>query len=345
MFEQRDLKEDPKWGKYLVAPSAFFKVIEQAKDLLTPLYPKVAEVLYAIKTGANEFFCLPNRFFTIREEGNYVVLLDKGTKKDRFWIEKEYVVPVLNKIKPHKSIGNVKRDGFLLWVTESKNELRKKGKKVLKYVEYGESREHVWRNITYKGYNEHPTCSSRSPWYAIENRDKAPIFSPSIFWGRYLMFWNPKKFYGTDCLVEIHPRMKKHQKALCAILNSTLTALFIEFSGRYIENRDKTISNEVKIYELRKLPVLDPAALEKKDPALLHKLEEAFDKLLDREVKPVFDEVDFADRKELDRIVFKDILGLSKDEMKEVWESTGQLYRDRIERLSAATEQNDADEE
>ena len=345
MFEQRDLKEDPKWGKYLGAPSAFFKLIEQAKDLLTPLYPKVAKVLYAIKTGANEFFCLPNRFFTIREEGDYIVLVDKGTEKDRFWIEKEYAVPVLNKIKPHKSIGNLKKDGFLLWVRESKSELRKKGKKVLKYIEYGENKEHVWRNITWKGYNERPTCKSHSPWYAIENREKAPILSPSIFWGRYLMFWNPKKFFGTDCLDEIHPRIKKHQKALCAILNSTLTALFVEFSGRNIENRDKTISNEVKIYELRKLPVLDPAALEKKEPKLIQKLEDALDGLLDREVKPVFDEVELADRRELDRIILKDILGLSKDEISEIWESTGQLYRDRIERLSTATEQGEAEEE
>jgi hypothetical protein len=97
----------------------------------------------------------------------------------------------------------------------------------------------------------------------------------------------------------------------------------------------------VKIYELRKLPVLDPAAVEKKDPKLIQKLEDALDRLLSREVKPVFDEVELADRRELDRILFKGILDLSKTETDELWKSTGQLYRDRIERLSSIVEEDE----
>ena len=46
-----------KWGKYLRAPSIFFKILEKGKDLFVPLNA-VAEVRFGIKTGANEFFYL-----------------------------------------------------------------------------------------------------------------------------------------------------------------------------------------------------------------------------------------------------------------------------------------------
>lgn len=46
-----------KWGKYLRAPSIFFKILEKGKDLFVPL-KAVAEVRFGIKTGANEFFYL-----------------------------------------------------------------------------------------------------------------------------------------------------------------------------------------------------------------------------------------------------------------------------------------------
>ncbi|MCU4140614.1 MAG: Type I restriction-modification system [Methanophagales archaeon] len=46
-----------KWGKYLRAPSIFFKILEKGKDLFVPL-KAVAEVRRGFTTGANEFFYL-----------------------------------------------------------------------------------------------------------------------------------------------------------------------------------------------------------------------------------------------------------------------------------------------
>lgn len=332
MIHQKDLKQDTKWGKYLAAPSIFFELLDHYKDMIVPL-EKIADVRYAIKTGANEFFCLPNRFFSIREEGKYVVLVDKGTKKDRFWIEKDYLSPVLNKIKPHKSIAKLEKDGYLLTVRESKSKLRNGKKKVLGYIEYGETKEHTWRNTNYKGYHERPTCASRDPWYSLDDRPKSAILSPSIFWGRHIVFHNKKNFYATDCLDEIRPYQERHSSAIAALLNSTFAALFYEFSGRYIENRDKTISNEIKIYELRKIPCLDPKAIEKKSPRLIQSLETALKSIEAQEAKPLFDDIDTAGRMELDEIVFCDILGLTKSEMKEICSTTGELFRQRVQRF------------
>lgn len=333
MVDQKDLKKDTKWGKYLAAPSVFFRLLEQSKDFVKPL-EKIADVKYAIKTGANEFFCFPNRFFKIREEGQYVVLVDKGTKKDRFWIEKEYLSPVLNKIKPHKSISKLEKDGYLLTVRESKSKLKNKNRKVLEYIGYGETKEHAWRNKHYKGYHERPTCASRSPWYSLDDRPKSAILSPSIFWGRHIVFLNKKDFYATDCLDELRPFQEKHSIVLAALINSTFAALFYEFSGRYIENRDKTISNEIKIYELRRIPCIDPSIVEKRFPELIPELESILQSIESQEVKPLFEEITLPKRQKLDEIVFCKILGLTKTEMEEICNSAGELFRQRIERFS-----------
>jgi len=333
MIPQKDLKQDTKWGKYLTAPSIFFELLDHCKELIVPL-EKIADVKYAIKTGANEFFCLPNRFFSTREEGEYLVLTDKGTKKDRFWIEKEYLSPVINKIKPHKSIAKLEKDGYLLTVRESKSQLRIDKKKIVEYIEYGETKEHTWRNTHYKGYHERPTCASRNPWYSLDDRPKSAILSPSIFWGRHVVFHNKKDFYATDCLDEIRPYQEKYSIAIAALLNSTFSALFYEFSGRYIENRDKTISNEIKIYELRKIPCLDPAKIEKKSPRLISLLETALKSMESQEVKPLFEEIGTIGRQKLDEAVFCDILGLSKTQMQEICDSTGELFRQRVQRFS-----------
>lgn len=333
LVSQKDLKIDTKWGKYLAAPSVFFDLLEQSKGFVVPL-EKVADVKYAIKTGANEFFCLPNRLFTIREEEQQIVLVDKGTKRDRFKIEREYIVPVLNKIKPHRSIANLEKDGFLLTVRENKNRLKSENRNVLEYIEYGETKEHRWRNVLYKGYHERPTCSSRTPWYSLDDRPKSAILSPSIFWGRHIVFHNKKEFYATDCLDEIRPFREKYSVALAALLNSTFAALFYEFSGRYIENRDKTISNEIKIYELREIPCIDPAILEKRFPEVVSELEDALKSIETQEVEPLFEEIKSPQRQLLDEIVLCKILGLTKTEMREICNSAGELFRQRIERFS-----------
>lgn len=204
----------------------------------------------------------------------------------------------------------------------------------MEYIEYGETKEHTWRNTHYKGYRERPTCASRNPWYSLDDRPKSAILSPSIFWGRHVVFHNKKDFYATDCLDEIRPYQEKYSIAIAALLNSTFSALFYEFSGRYIENRDKTISNEIKIYELRKIPCLDPAKIEKKSPRLISLLETALKSVESQEVKPLFEEIGTIGRQKLDEAVFCDILGLSKTQMQEICDSTGELFRQRVQRFS-----------
>lgn len=320
MVKQRHLREDGKWGKYLRAPSVFFKILQKGKSLLTSLEnSEVAEVRYGIKTGANVFFYLPNRNFTIKEEGRYYALTNKKNSKIRYRIEKEYLKPVIVKIKPHKAITIKRKDGLCLFAPEQRAELHMNKRKVLDYINFGESR----------GFHERPTCASRNPWYDLGERESFTMICPTIFWNRFVVFYNSLGVLANNAFYEIKPRNEELGKALCAILNSTLTALFVELSGNYIENRDKTISNQIRGYEIRQLPILD---LTKLDNETIKKLEQVFEKLRLREMKTIPEEVLKQDRRELDDVLF-DLLGLTADERGEVYDGIVELVEMRMRKI------------
>jgi len=322
MIRQEYLRDDLKWGKYLNAPSAFFTVLERAKDLFVPL-SKIASVRRGVSSGSNVFFSLPNKYFDIKEKHGLFVLVDKSGR-EKFKIEKKYLKPVIRKMKSNREISIASTDSHILVVNEKKRELEEKGREVLNYIKWGEE----------SGLNSSRTCRDRArfrPWYSIPIRDSSPIILPSVYWGRHIVFSNDLEAYTTDSLDEASPYEKKFTKAICAILNSSLTALFMEFGGRYIENRDKTISVTFDVYELERIPTIDPKKLGEN---LIQKLEEALDRIEKREVRPLFEEVQMDDRRQLDRIVFSDVLGLSDVEIEEIYLALSSLVKARIERLS-----------
>jgi len=328
--KQEYLKADHKWSKYLSAPTAYFKIFNKSKNLLVPL-SQIADIRRGYTTGANEFFCLPNKFFTIKNAKNHIILVNNKTKKEEFIIESEFVKPVINKIKPYRTIGNLKSKNYLLMVDKTKQELEKQKKQVLNYIIYGENKIHESRGKVYEGYNKRTTCATRNIWYNLDERKKYAIFSPSIFWARHVIFLNTK-YYATDCLDEINSINKKYNKALCAILNSTFQAIMYEFSGRNIENRDKTISNELKIYELKDILTLDIGKISNED---IIKLENALENIIDIEIgfKSLYTKEDMQDKEELDKVIFCKILGFSEKDMNEVKDSLAETVKRRIERL------------
>jgi type I restriction-modification system DNA methylase subunit len=334
-IKQSQLEKDVKWGKFLSAPSVFFNLLERSSDKLVRL-EKIAQVNLGIKTGANEFFCLPNKFFAVKEERKHFALVDKGTKLERFRVEKEFLKPVIVKIKPHREIGLCKSDGNILLVQKKSDELHKKGKLVLQYLRYGESKEIKLKRgkdkgKTIIGYQNIKSVRTHNPWYNLGVRDPPSMIFPSIFWARHLVFWNGIGAYPTNAFFEIHPNQKSHDRAICALLNSTFAALMAEFSGRYIENRDKTISNQIMVFEVQGLPIVNPSKIGK---PMLATLESSLEKLIDKSIglRALYDPADMKEKEELDRVVFCDILGLSENEMQEARQELAKIVRSRIER-------------
>jgi len=334
-IKQLHLEGDTKWGKFLSAPSVFFKILERSSEKLVRL-DNVAQVNLGIKTGANEFFCFPNKFYTVKEEKKSYALIDRATKSQRFRIEKEFLKPVVIKIKPHREIELRRSDGNILLVQAAVEELKRTKKQVLEYINYGETKSIKLKRgrdkgKTITGYQNIKSIQNRNPWYNLGARDPPSLIFPSIFWARYVVFWNEIGAYPTNAFFEIHSNEKSYTKVLCALLNSTFTALMVEFSGRYIENRDKTISNQIMVFEVQGLPVINPSKIDSVQCASLEKL---LSELMNKSIgfRALYDPVDMKEKEQLDKIVFCDILGLSESEMKEAREELAEIVRHRIER-------------
>lgn len=184
---------------------------------------------------------------------------------------------------------------------------------------------------TIVGYQGIKSIRGRTPWYNLGLRETPDIIFPSIFWARYTVFLNTARAYPTNAFFEINARRKNDVKVLCAILNSTYSALMVEFAGRYIENRDKTISNQIMVFEVGRLPVIDVAKVPERIKKLLIKQLYVISKK-PMGLRSLYEPDGLKDRYELDKLVFCELLGMSEKQMNEAREGLAEIVKSRIER-------------
>jgi type I restriction-modification system DNA methylase subunit len=364
--EERDYVGS-KWGKYLRAPQIFFKILEKGRGKLVPLR-EVAEVRFGIKTGANEFFYLT------KEE-----VLRKGIERE-FWMHpiprKEWdrikdLIPEKdvwidrggNYFKQSQYAGRYRPediliDGNVIWIPNymvkspregksillnprdlkhvvllihrDKDQLR--GTNVLKHIELGER----------QGFHTRPTCKSRRRWYELDEIRGTILTMMSlndrhIFWLNNVGALIDARLYG----ITPKPRYKDMVKLILAALNSTVTYLLVELSGRLNLGQGAL---DVKVYEYGSVPIVDPALL----MPYLDKVEAVLNEASGREMGSVFEELGASlpdevsldkvkpDRRELDEIVMGKILGLTEEEKLEVYRAVVDLVRSRIERARSS---------
>ena len=311
-----------KWGKYLRAPQIFFKILEKGKGELVPL-KEIAEVRRGFTTGANEFFYLTE------EE-----IKKKGIEKE-FWMHKDEEgnwIPnyVIKSPRECKSIV-VKPEDLkhrVLMIHKDRKDL--KGKKVLKYINEGER----------KGFNKRPTCASRSRWYEL-SEVKADVIWIKGIWDRHFIPVADFKPFIDQQLYAARPEKKAYLKIIAPLLNSTYFAVFQELTGRVTFGEGILW---IAVYEPMQLFVIDP---EKIAIAISTKLVEAFNKLKQRDVGTVFEEIGTEnrdkvsldmvkpDRRELDKIIMGEILGLTDEEQLEVYRAVVDLVKSRIEKAKS----------
>ena len=294
MTKQRELTSKEKWGKYLRAPSIYFKIVQHPN---VTLLNKVADVNYGIKTGANEFF-----------------ILDKE-KRDIWGIKEEYLKPVINSLKDAKCIEFSQRDvsKHVLMVHDDKEKLTDEN--VLEYIKFGEE----------KGYPKRPSISGRKTWYDLGEKTAAPILFSEKLRRRVFFIWNKSGALAGKNLLEIRPKSKKLEDivVLLGVLNSTLSILSVELQGRLYGGG----MLDLQVYELAQLPILDPNRLKDDEKKRLKK---AFLEICDaqRRCDAKFEE---RAKKELDDVIFR-ILGLTKKERNQVYVGLEYLRRMRRKR-------------
>jgi type I restriction-modification system DNA methylase subunit len=302
-----------KWGKYLRAPQIFFKILEKGKGKLVPL-KEIADVRFGIKTGANDFFYLTE------EE-----IKKKGIEKE-FWMHKDEKgnwIPnyVIKSPRECKSIV-VQPDDLkyrILMVHKDREDL--KGTKVLKYIIEGER----------KGFHKRPTCASRGErWYDLGKRKPAPINV------NYLINDVARAFVGhfwvSDDFQEIHTR-----ENLAPFLNSTLFWFLQNLEGRTSFGGGLL---KIQTYEFQNIFVC-------REQEYDNKINDVFVQLVSRPVSSIFIELGIStpeevaldkvkpDRRELDKIIMGEILGLTDEEQLEVYRAVVDLVKSRIEKAKS----------
>ncbi|MDI6776394.1 MAG: N-6 DNA methylase [Syntrophales bacterium] len=309
-----------KWGKYLRAPEIFFKILEKGKGKLVPL-KEIAEVRRGFTTGANEFFYLTE------EE-----IKEKGIEKE-FWMHQDENgnwVPnyVIKSPRECKSIV-VKPEDLkyrVLMVHKDKKDL--KGTNILRYIQEGDR----------KGFDKRPTCASRGRWYDLGIWEKPDLIWSDAYNDRYGIYdtqktWADKRFFY------IYLKNKADYTLFHAYLNSSIIPLMIEIDGITNLGEGAVYTN---VYQVERLQI--PSSITKE---LQRRLSSLLRHISDRKILSIFHELGASspaevslskvkpDRRELDKIIMGEILGLTEEEQLEVYRAVIDLVKSRIEKAKS----------
>lgn len=364
-----------KWSKFLKAPEIYFKIIKEYEDHFIPL-GEIATFTYGEKTGANDFFFLgkpgaSHKYFKFKfnENNGELLLFLKHEKlknlfkgiyvsKDQamFQIEKEYWMHTLD-TEPediNDLFDYVYKDNKIKWVPnyliKSPKELTnfmippKKFTKICllipnnnikrnvkKYINWGESME----------YNTRPSCN-RTPWYSLNPNAYEDIICVELIHDRY--FFANNKFNLLYDHTVYGFSLEQDTAIYGAILNSTLTALFMEFEGRTTYG-DGALG--LMQYEYKDLLTIKPdkiIGLSDEDKEILesffngvsvHSFDSIFSEL-GVEKSECFDLNNVKpNRRRVDKIIFEKILNLNLNEQIEIYKGILNLVKLRLEKAKS----------
>jgi hypothetical protein len=152
--------------------------------------------------------------------------------------------------------------------------------------------------------------------------------------------YEDKKLYG------ITPFKPADTKLLAALLNSTLSRFFVEFSARQLTGAQAIADIDVTVVE--SLWIINPAEIPESQSA---DLIAAFERLAETKAESLFREIAATpaevsldnikpERRAIDRIIFADILRLNDEEQLDVYRAVVDVIKSRLDKaanLTAAT--------
>ena len=324
-----------KWGKYLRAPESFFKILGKCKEYLIPLR-KIADVKAGCYTGINEFFYFDK----------------KPAFKER--IEKEFLKKIIRNPREISSINiDSSNVNSLVFVChESKNELEKRKKHgALGYIKWGEKqtgRTRQKRKTEILFPNIESVKNRKPGWWVIPSQNLLTVnlFMLYVINKRFIAPYSDNPIISDRCFHRLLPFKKENTEILAAILNSTFTIYCIELYGR---SNLGLGALKFEATDAKNISVVNCNSIDKKTR---NKILDSFDKMKDRKIEDVFDEIGSvsqakvslnkvkSDRRELDKIIMGEILGLSNKEQLEVYRAVVDLVKSRIEKAKSVEKNN-----
>ena len=307
--EEKNQYVGSKWGRYLRAPEVFYTILKKGEDLFVPL-KEIAKV----RRG---YIPWPYEFYVLKEE-----------ESKKWGIEKRYLKPVFRSPRESDQIllDNVQKfTNRILLVHADKKKL--KLSRVLKYINFGER----------KGYSKKIL---KERWYDLGRRKPCDIIWIRTPYNKHCVHLNKIGLYVIDH-VEITP--KEDPEFYCALLNSTLYMLFRE-GGIYGRSTLGLGTLKTEVMDVKQLPIINKDMLK---PKIVQRVKTSFYNIYKRPIGSVFEEIGAdspeevsldkvkLDRRELDKIVMGEILGLTEEEQLEVYKAVIKLVKDRIERAKS----------
>jgi len=322
----------------------------------------IAEVRRGFTTGANEFFYLEpvdtrvadllrSTDSPVRATGSLdrTVQATVRVKNGAGWqgeIEASWLRPVIKSPRELKTL-RVRPEDLRYLVLMPPDEIRDRLPLLAASGELRKRYPHAWAYIQWgekQGYQKNPTCAARKFWWLLDSR-YSPIKMPMFY--RTRIFVAGTVAFCDAQLYDVVPKQNGSfsDEVLLALLNSTTTVLQAEMGGRHYGGGGGPL--KFQVYEAKSCLLPNPAAL---TTAQRERLLEAFEKLAEREVKSIFEELglpkpnkDYSnirvedvslervlpDRRALDAVVFE-VLGLSEQEQLAVYRAVVELVKSRL---------------
>lgn len=204
----------------------------------------------------------------------------------------------------------------------------------LSYIQWGEQQKTRRRQKVAAGipWPEVETVKRRTPgWWAIpeSNLQETQLFMLYVVNDRFLCAFSSSPIISDRCFHRIFPSDIGNSTTLWAVLNSTLMVLMIELYGRHGLGQGAL---KFETMDTKQLPIVDPRPLSED---VEEDLANAIKRIASRKIDNIFNEVNFQDRRELDKIVMGEILGLSDEEQLEVYRAVIDLVKSRIEKAKS----------
>ncbi|CAG1011503.1 hypothetical protein ANRL4_04427 [Anaerolineae bacterium] len=298
-----------KWGgKYLRAPNVFLTLLEKGNSRLAKLGEVIRVETYLNTGGADGFYIVkaPQPY-----NSQSRILAIEAESGEEFEIETQWIRPFVKSPTELSSIRVHQQDAQYMLVTPP-IEVDKKSA-LWKYIQWGERH----------GWHLKSGTSKRRPWWRLPPQAVNP---GNVMWSRlhherHLVGYNPDMISYTN----FYAMHSDNPVVAAAILNSSLFAFLKEVMGKanFGGGVLKTDGNDIKLF-----PCIRLTSLTQDEVA---RLTSVFDGTVNEVVGSIRDEIQKDKRQQLDDVVF-DLIGLSRDERRAVYEELIALVSQRVEK-------------
>ena len=188
------------------------------------------------------------------------------------------------------------------------------------------------------------TVKKRQPgWWALPEKDVVPtrLFMLYVINERFISCMSNKAIASDRCFHRLFPFNENQVELLCALLNSTMAVFLIQILGRSGLGLGAL---KFEAMDAKRIQIFNPKLI---PTSVQSKIVSAFEKVSNRSMGSIFEEIGAnspdevslkkiqPDRRELDKIIMGDILGLTEEEQLEVYKAVVDLVRSRIEKAKS----------